>query len=229
MSDVNGRKLSNLRIIEVVVGLFALLFGIILLAPIKFLGIQAGLQISILSYSISGAVLIAVAAYRLVGVSSIKASSVTKWLIMATCVAVIGPMVLVLFLQMTSATGSNWVHYLFGVSLLSYAVGGLAIGLLSKLTVKLKAVTLGFASTIAVLSIIVILSDLIPFAQTSGTTKISNGNSTITVPSGVLTTAIPTYLFITISIILIGATLILPAILSILKTRQKQNLQPSPS
>ncbi len=228
MSDVSGRKFSKFRFLEVVVGLFALLFGIISSAPLKILGVQIGVQISILSYIISGVILIAVAASRLLGTSTYEDSNATKWLTIATSAVAIVPMVLVLFLQMTSVE-SSWFHYLFGLSLLSYAVGGLAIGLLSKSTVKLKAVTVGFASVIAVLSSIVILFRMIPISQTSGTTTISDGNSTITVPSGVLTTAIPTYLFVTISIILIGITLILTSTLNMLKTRQKPSPQPAPS
>jgi hypothetical protein len=226
MSDASGRMLSRFGVIEFIVGFSALLFGIISLLPSKVLGVEFMVQISILSYIITGVILIAVAASRLLGTSTYEASNATKWLIIATCVVAIAPMVLVLYLKMTSATESSWFHYLFGISLLSYAVGGLVIGLLSKLTVKLKAVTLGFGTIILALSIIVIMFNLIPISQTSGTTKISDSNSTITVPSGVLTTAITTYLFVTISLILIGTTLILTATLNMLKAKQKQSPQP---
>ena len=165
MPDASGRMGSNIRVIEVLVGLLALVIGIIYLAPIRLLGFSIGLGTVILSYIIFGVVLIVVAACRLVGAFSYEISKLTKQIVAITSILVIIPMALILFFELISAEQS-WFHYLFGIGLLSYAIGRIAIGLFARqYNLGWRAIALGFGSAICVLSIIVLWFRLIPLSS----------------------------------------------------------------
>jgi hypothetical protein len=219
MSNTKIKTGNRLLVTQILVGLLALAVGIISLAPIKFLGFPIGLQVTILSYVIFGVVLIAVAGFRLANAFSLETSRLAKQIDVATSIIIIIPTILILYLQLISYE-QLWFHYLFGIGLLSYAIGRIAIGLLERENKLERFFTLGLGSAIGVLAVIVLLLRFIPISQTSAMV-ISNGNTTITVPSGVHVTALSSGYLVIIALILIGINLLLPSILTVLLRRQK--------
>ena len=214
---------STLGVIEFFVGLLALIVGTIYLAPVKFLGFSIGVSTVILSYVIFGVVLLVVAMYGLVSAFSEETSGLAKRITVFTSVVTIIPMLLVLFFQLTS-TEQTWLHYLFGLSLLSYAVGRVAIGLLAKgYTLGLRAYALGFGGAIGALAITVFLFSSIILSKTVGSTLIMPNGTTTKVPSGEVVTSLSVGYLVIIALILIGIDLLLSSIFGMRRKKQKQN------
>ena len=120
-------------------------------------------------------------------------------------------MVFVLFFQMISVN-FNLFHYLFGISLASYAINQIAIGAISKGQKRtVRAFAAGFGTAIGVLAGITFVFNNIVISKTTG----FGGSTTIHSLSFIA--------FVEIAFILIGISLLLPSINALRK--QKQSTQ----
>jgi hypothetical protein len=169
MLDTNGKTVKSFRVMDILVGLMALLIGILYLAPVKFLGFSICLEMAVFSYVVFSVVLIVVAASRLVGTFSLEISKMAKQIAVTTSILVVISMIFILFFEIVSAEQS-WFHYLFGLGLLSYAIGRIAIGFFARqYNFGWRAITLGFGIAISILSIVVLWFRLIPLSSNNNT------------------------------------------------------------
>lgn len=127
----------------------------------------------------------------------IKINVVTSILTIAATVAI-------LYFQIV-ATGTSWLHFLFGFGLLSYAVGRVSIGAFTKENnLGLRAFNLAASLAMGVLSIIIIFFPLVLIP--------SGANTNVYVPYGY---------FARITLILIGVDCLVSGILGGFFSRQK--------
>lgn len=115
--------------------------------------------------------------------------------------------VVVFFFQLFM-TGSRWLHLVFGIGLLSYAVCRVTIGALSSgINSGLRAYYSAIGIGIAVLSIIIISFQMV---------QISSGvNGSVYLTYGY---------FVDVTLIMIGVDFLISAILSIILRKQKLSL-----
>lgn len=146
---------------EILVGLLALIIGIIFLYLFRFFSIRIGGEIMVYGTVILALTLLAVGIFRLVSVFSFETSSLTRKINVLTGVLTILVAVIILYFQ-TVAIGGSWLHFLFGSGLLSYAIGRVSFGALTK---ECRSALRGFISvmgiTIGAFSVIVVLFQMV--------------------------------------------------------------------
>jgi len=209
MQMENAARKSS--IIEILVGVLTLVVGIFYLSPIRMLSISLMIQMGIIAYFILSIVLVLVAAPQLIGTFWYEIKLLPEWLVLVTSILIIAPMVSVLFFQMISVN-FNLFHYLFGISLASYAISQIAIGAISKGQKRtFRAFAAGFGTAIGVLAGITFVFKNIIISKTTE----SNGSITIN--------SLSFGTFVNLAFILIGISLLLPSINALRK--QKQTMQ----
>jgi len=203
------------RFIEILVGLLALIIGVIYLTPVfRLFSIPIKLQLTFLYYIIFGVVLLAIAVFGLIGAFTSGLARLTKHINAVTSILIITAAVTILFFQMI-ATGQDWFHFLFGISLLSYTVGRIAIvALAHDYKIGLRAFILGIASAVGVLSVIVILFTQIFLSASTNSNHLLSGTVYVFMSSDY---------FVIIALVLIRVDFLVAAILTLL--RQKQSPQ----
>ena len=207
-SDSNGKIESKLFAIDILIGLLALVIGIISIAPITFFGYNISIAMLALSYFIFYIVFILAGVSILVKFFSPKISELISRITVATGILVIIPMVIILFINMTSAE-STWFHYLVGLGMLSYVVGRIAFSLFSnQFNRGLKVFVIGICTAIGVLSAIVFWFRLIPLPGNTHTYSVYLG----------------WHYFATVALVLVGVDLLLSSTLVLIIRRQKESL-----
>ena len=136
---------------------------------------------------------------------SYETLSLAKKINIATSILTIVMAVIILYFQVTGLE-ANWLHFLFGLGLLGYAVGQVIIGGLTREHKSgLRAYYSAIGIAIGVLSFIVVLF------QTVATS--STGNATFFLSYGY---------FVRIALILTGVNCLITAILALFLNKQKQ-------
>ena len=195
---------TSMMLLEILVGLLVLIIGIINLFPFKFFNVPTGATIMLYGIIIAGVTMLVVGAFGLSRVYSYETLSLAKKINVVTSVLTMAMAVVILFFQLFM-TGSRWLHLCFGIGLLGFAVGQVAIGALtSEINSGLRAYYSAIGIVIAVLSIIIISFQMV---------QISSGvNGTIYLTYGYL---------IDVTFIMIGVDCLASAMLSIIFRRQK--------
>ncbi len=143
--------------LELLVGLLTLLLTIITMYPFRFFDMRTGGAIFVFGIIISGLTLLLVGIFRLASFLSYEALSLAKKISVVTSVLVIAAAITILYFQIV-VTGNMWLHFLFGIGLLSYSVGLVAVGTFSKeFNLGLSTINLALGIAVGILSIIVIL------------------------------------------------------------------------
>ena len=147
-------KISVYNVIEILLGLLILVSVILNMFDfIFFISIFGPFG---LTFMLLGTMLLAVGAIRLRSVFFDEFSSLTKKINATTSVLTLLAAVVILFFVMI-ATGDLWLRSLFGIGLLSYGIGRIAVGTLaSKFNFGLRTLIALFGLTIAFFSIIVL-------------------------------------------------------------------------
>ena len=149
-------------ILEILVGLFAFVIGIVTLYPFKFFSIGIGAEIMVYGITLLAVAMLVVGVFRLSSVFSFETLSLPKKINVVTSVLTVAMAVVILYFQMV-AIGGRWLHLLFGIGLLSYAVGRVTIG---ALTTEYKSVLRAFISLIGIIigvfSTTIILFQMVP-------------------------------------------------------------------
>jgi len=148
---------KGIEILEILVGLLALIIGIVTLYPLKFSNTQGiGGQIILL-----GVALLVVGIFRLASVFSYENLGLAKKVNVATSVLTIAAAVVILYFQIV-VQGESWLHLLFGIGLLSYAVGRVTVGALtSEYKFGLRVFIIVIGIIIGVFSSVVILFQMV--------------------------------------------------------------------
>jgi hypothetical protein len=144
--------------------------------------------------------------FRLASVYSYESLSLAKKINVVTSILTMAMSVVIFFFQLFM-TGARWLHLLFGIGLLSYAIGRVTIGALtSEINSGLRAYYSAIGIGIAVLSIIIISFQMVQIS--------SGANGTVYLTYGY---------FVDATLIMIGVDFLISAILSIILRRQKQS------
>ena len=192
-------------ILEIFVGLLALIAALTTLYPFVF-GILFGAQIMVFGTIILAVTILIVGTLGVMSVFSNENLSLAKKINIVTSVLTIAMSVTILYFQITSA-GLSWLHILFGLGLLGYSVGQVAIGVLTReVNFGFRAYFSAMGIAIGALSSIVLLFALV---QTSST-----GGSTFYLSYGY---------FVRIALVLIGVNCLISAALATFLKRQKQS------
>jgi len=184
-------------VLEFLVGLLALIIGIVTLYPFKFFNLGIGAEIMFYGVTLLAVAMLIVGIFRLASVFSFETLSLPKKINVVTSVLTVAMAVVILYFQMV-VIGERWLHLLFGIGLLSYAVGRVTIG---ALTTEYKSGLRAFISLIGIIigvfSIIIILFQMTPIH--------SEGSLTVYL----------TYTYFTgITLVLIGVDCLVSAILA---------------
>ena len=118
---------TSMMLLEILVGLLVLIIGIINLFPFKFFNVPTGATIMLYGIIIAGVTMLVVGAFGLSRVYSYETLSLAKKINVVTSVLTMAMAVVILFFQLFM-TGSRWLHLCFGIGLLGFAVGQVAIG-----------------------------------------------------------------------------------------------------
>jgi hypothetical protein len=149
--------MKRLTVLEILVGLLALLITVINLYPFKFFGRLAGTVILPFGIMISALILLVVGVLRLVNVYSNETLNLPNKTNVATSVLLLATSVTILYFQIIGIE-SSWLHFLFGIGLLSCAVGLFTIGVFTKEhNLGLRAFNVIIGLAVCFLSTIVIL------------------------------------------------------------------------
>ena len=196
---------KSMVILEILVGLLALIVAVLGLYPFLF-GIPFGVQLMMFGTIILGVTILVVGIFGAARVFSYETLSLAKKINIATSLLTTAMAVIILYCQFTGV-GANWFHVLFGLGLLGYAVGRVAIGGLTReYNSGLRVYYSAIGIALGVLSFIVVLFQMV---QTSST-----GNATLYLSYGY---------FVRIALILIGVNCLISAILAVLLNKQKQS------
>ena len=131
-------QMKKLIISEILTGLLALTMAIITLYHFKLGAI--GTYIFAFGTIIIASTMLVVGIFRLANVFSFEPLSLAKKIDVGTSVLTIAMAVIILYLQIVAGReflqviggGARWLHVLFGLGLLGYAVGLVAMGVLSR-------------------------------------------------------------------------------------------------
>jgi hypothetical protein len=197
---------KSMTVLEILLGLLVLIIAIVNLYPFKFFNIQTGAEIMMYGIILSGVSMLIVGSFRLASVYSYESLSLAEKINVVTSILTMAMSVVIFFFQLFM-TGSRWLHLLFGIGLLSYAIGRVTIGVLtSEINSGLRAYYSAIGMGIAVLSIITISFQMV---------QISSGvNGTVYITYGY---------FVDATLIMIGVDFLISAILGIVLRRQKQS------
>jgi hypothetical protein len=200
--------MKKLLILEILVGLLTLIMTIVTMYPFGLFGIRNGGIILVFGIIISGITLLMVGIFRLANVFSRETLSLAQKINVVTSVPVVAAAVVILYFQIV-ATGSSWLHFLFGAGLLSYSVGRVIIGAFTReQNLGLRAFNLALGMAVGVLSVIVIFFPLVLISSIIGAQ-----------------TYIPYGYFTRIALILIGVDYLVSAILGMfLRVQETQVL-----
>jgi hypothetical protein len=196
---------KSMLILEILVGLLVLIVAVVGLYPLIF-GIPFGVQFMVFGTIILGITILAVGIFGVASVFSYETLSLAKKIKIATSLLTIEMAVIILYFQVTGA-GAYWLHVLFGLALLGYAVGRVIIGGLTrenKSGLRVYYSAIGIA--VGVLSLIVMSFQMIATS--------SKGIATLFLSYGY---------FVRIALILIGVDCLMSAILIGLLNKQKQS------
>jgi hypothetical protein len=123
--------------------------------PFRFFGIQTGVLILFLSIVMLGSTLLVIGIFSLVSAFSYLLTGLTRVINTVTSLLAVLTAIIILFFQMV-ITGQHWLHVLFGIGLLSYAIGRIGVGAFAgEYDSGLRVFIVLLGSTIAVFSIIV--------------------------------------------------------------------------
>jgi len=191
-------------ILEILLGLLALISTVITLYPFKIFGIRTGGEIFVFGFIISALTLLVFGIFRLASVFSCEPLNLAKKINIVTSVLTIATAISVLYLQIV-VIGASLFHLLLGFGLLSYAVGRVGSGVLAnEYNFGLRAFNSAIGIAIGVLSIIVIFFPL------------------VLVSSEINATVYMSYAyFAKIALILIGVDCLVSAILGMFLRKQK--------
>ena len=143
--------------LEFLVGLLTILMSILTMYPFKFFGMRTGGTIFVFGIAFSGLTLLLVGIFRLASVFPYEALSLDKKISVVTSVLVMATAITILYFQIV-LTENIWLHFLFGIGLLSYSVGLVAVGTFSReFNLGLSTFNLAMSVAVGILSIIVIL------------------------------------------------------------------------
>ena len=193
---------------EILVGFLVLITTVMTWYPFKFFNAQTGIGIMFFyGIVVSALVLLIVGVFMLVSAFSYDSLSLAKNVNVGTSALVVFAAVVLLFFQMVGM-GQYWLHVLFGIGLLSYAVGRVFFGALTAQTYfGLRVFNSAIGVSIGVLSTIVILFPRVLVSSASGVN--------VYYPYGYFTN---------VAFVLIGIDCLVSASLSMLFNRQKRRL-----
>jgi hypothetical protein len=205
---------KSMLILEILVGLLALITAYITLYPFKLGAI--GTFIFAFGTIIVASTMLVVGIFRMANVFSFETLSLAKKINVGTSGLTIAMAVIILYLQIVSGReflqviggGARWLHVLFGLGLLGYAVGLVAMGVLSReYHFGLRAYYSAIGIAIGVLSFIVL-----SFQMVLTSSVVGGGKFYLTYGY-----------FVRIALILIGVDCLISAITDVLLKRRKQS------
>lgn len=196
-------------------GFLILLVGVVNFRPF-LLGMNIGSTILIYGVFILGAALLLLSYCSLSTVPFFEGLSRINKMTLITIVPMVISAVVIFYLQMMGI-GFSWLHVLFGIGLLSYSVGQIALNLLEKeRPIGLRAFNSAISVVTGVLSVIVLIYSEIPNPFGSNiTVKTSSGNSSVMV-------YLTYFVFVDIALMLIGIGLLLSPMIGSLLKKNKQ-------
>jgi hypothetical protein len=170
--------------------------GFVLLFPLRLFGIQTGIEVAFRWVAIFSGGMLIIGIYKLFGAFSGDFSSKVQLINLATGLLVVVVAVSIPFFQMFASMQENleWFHVLFGIVLLIYAIGRIMFGTFANnFNTSLRASNLMMGIAIGLFSTLIIRFGLV---QIYSSVEFSFG------------------FFAELTLILIGADLLVSAILS---------------
>jgi len=150
------------------IGLLALILSFVLLFPLKFFGIQTGTEIVINGFAIFSIAILIIGIYRLSNSFSSYFSNRAKLVSLTSNVLIVAVAIIVLFFQMV-ASRQEWLHVIFGVGLLSYAIGRVTFGFFAgKFNIALRAFNIMIGFAIGLFSTLIILFGTVQIYSSGG-------------------------------------------------------------